>query len=272
VIPKIIHYCWFGEREIPDSDKKNIEGWKRLNPKYQIMFWNEDNYDIQNSKNIYMKQAYEAKKLGFVPDYVRTNIIYRYGGFYFDTDVELLKPLDSLLDYKCIMGFQDKDFVNHGHGFAAEPQHPLIKGILDVYEHLRFINEDGSLNLIPSPVYLSDYLETQGLTRNNQKQYIGDAIIFPSEYFCPIDYVSRTSQITNNTYGIHHYAESWHNGLERTTNNIEKFFKENFGEKLGDLMGRIFSFPFRILNKFQQLGAKGTIRFIVYKIQREKNT
>lgn len=135
MIPKVIHYCWFGNGEMPEKDKKNIEGWKKINPDYQIMRWDESNYDV--NKNAYMSECYSIPKWGFVPDYARTDIIYHYGGFYFDTDVELKKPLDSLLNEKCVMGFEKTDSVNHGHGFAAEKENPIIKELLDYYDGIK---------------------------------------------------------------------------------------------------------------------------------------
>ena len=103
MIPKIIHYCWFGGAELPEKDRKCIESWKKFCPDYQIIEWNENNYDV--TKNTYMYQAYQAKKWGFVPDYARLDIIYQHGGIYLDTDVELVKNLDSLLENDAFMGF-----------------------------------------------------------------------------------------------------------------------------------------------------------------------
>ena len=261
MIPKIIHYCWFGNKDIPKKDKKNIEGWKKLNPDFKIMFWNETNYDINTCDNLYTKQAYKCKKLGFVPDFIRTEIIYNYGGFYFDTDVELLKPLHSLLNEECIMGFQDKKFVNHGQGFAAEPKNPIIKEILDIYSELKFIKEDGSYNLVPSPVYLTDYLVSKGLELNDKTQFINGVTIYSSEYFCPIDYVSKTINVTSNTISIHHYAESWLSPTEKFINSIENSFSSLIPNKIGYVCGRVVSFPFRVLIKIKQMGI---IRFLSY--------
>lgn len=266
MIPKIIHYCWFGTKEIPEKDKKNIEGWKKLNPDYKIMFWNETNYDINNCPNNYTKQAYNCKKLGFVPDYIRTEIIYNYGGFYFDTDVELLKPLDFLLDKKCIMGFQDENFVNHGQGFAAEPKNPVIKGLLEIYSELNFLNDDGSYNLVPSPVYLTNYLVTRGLVLNDKTQTIDGITVYSSEYFCPLDYVSKTSKITINTVSIHHYAESWLSPTEKLVSSIENIFSNLLPNRFGYKIGRVISLPFRVATKFKQMGLRGFFRFVTTRL------
>ena len=209
MIPKIIHYCWFGNGEMPEKDKKNIEGWQKLNPDYQIIRWDESNYDV--SKNSYMSECYSIPKWGFVPDYARTDIVYRYGGFYFDTDVELKKPLDCLLNEKCVMGFEKKYSVNHGHGFAAEKGNPIIKELLDFYEGIHFINSNGTLNMTASPVYITQLLVSHGLKLNGREQYIDGVHIYPVEYFCPKDYLTGEIKVTSNTIGIHHFNLSWMN-------------------------------------------------------------
>ena len=207
MIPKIIHYCWFGKGEIPDRDKQNIAKWTSLCPDYEIKRWDESNYDI--SKCEYMKQAYDANKLGFVPDYARLDIIYNYGGFYFDTDVELVKNLDMLLNEHAVMGFESENMINHGHGFAAEPQNGLIKELRDSYHNLKFVNPDGSLNLTPSPKYITDFLEHKGVVLNNTEQYVCGVHIFPKDYFCPKNMYSAKINVTKNTIAIHHFNMSW---------------------------------------------------------------
>ena len=161
MIPKIIHYFWVGKKPIPIQFQKNIETWKSLCPDYQIIEWNENNYDF--SKIPYMKEAYDAQKWGFVPDYARLEIIYNWGGVYLDTDVELIKPLDQMLLYKGFAGFETKEYVNFGQGFGAEKGNRLIKDVMMGYENLHFLNEDGSLNMIPSPQINTQRLLEYGL-------------------------------------------------------------------------------------------------------------
>lgn len=148
-IPKIIHYCWFGGKKMPDCNRRMIEGWKRLCPDFEIKEWNESNYDIR--KNTYMREAYEAHKWGFVPDYARADIVYEHGGIYLDTDVELLKSLDDLLNQPAFCGFENMSHVNLGQGFGAIPKHPIIKAVRDFYEGKHFLRSDQSYNMIPSP-------------------------------------------------------------------------------------------------------------------------
>ena len=150
VIPKIIHYCWFGGNEKPEVIKKCIASWKEKCPDYEIKEWNESNFDV--SINRYTKEAYDSKKWAFVSDYARLWIVYHYGGIYLDTDVELLKGLDDLLQYEVFMFFQNEVLVNTGQGFGGVKHHWLIKQIMDDYNNKCFIKSDGQLNTTPCPV------------------------------------------------------------------------------------------------------------------------
>ena len=145
-IPKVIHYCWFGKNLLPEAALKCIESWKRFFPDYEIIEWNEDNFDINACD--YTKEAYQAKKWAFVSDYARYKIIYENGGVYFDTDVEVIKSFDDILVKGAFMGIEAdyKSTVNTGLGIAAEKEHPLYREMLDYYEKEHFINEDGNLN------------------------------------------------------------------------------------------------------------------------------
>ena len=172
MIPKIIHYCWVGNAPKPKSVLYCIESWKKFCPDYEIREWNESNYDF--TKNKYMKQAYEAKKWGFVPDYARLDIIYEYGGIYLDTDVEIIRSFDELLDQEAFMGFEETGektyYVNCGQGFGAVPHHEIIKKARDLYEHISFYKEDGTLNMLASPHYTTKILE-QGKYMNRIEQF-----------------------------------------------------------------------------------------------------
>ena len=260
MIPKIIHYCWFGNGEIPEKDKTNIEGWKKLNPDYEIIRWDESNYDV--NKNTYMRECYSVPKWGFVPDYARTDIIYNYGGFYFDTDVELKKPLDELLTESCIMGFEKSDSVNHGHGFAAEKGNSMIKELLDFYENIHFINSDGSLNMTASPVYITELLVKHGLKLNGREQMIDGVHVFQVEYFCPKDYMTGDIKTTNNTISIHHFNLSWMDELEK------KKMSEigSLSKKYGEFIARnLIDIKYAIKKE----GIKGVINVIKAKVYRK---
>ena len=235
MIPKIIHYCWVGNCPKPKSVLYCIESWRKFCPDYKIIEWNESNYDF--SKNEYMRQAYEAKKWGFVPDYARLDIVYQYGGIYLDTDVELIKNLDELLSYKAFMGFEDTGdgeyFVNCGHGFGAEPGHRIIKTARDSYDNVNFRNKDGSCNLLPSPNYTTRVLKKFGLIQENKNQMLEDMMIFASDVLCPKNFRTGKIHKTNRTVSIHHFTASWMDEkIRKELLHIQKV-KKILGNKLG---------------------------------------
>ena len=214
VIPKKIHYCWVGGSPLPLLVKKCIASWKKYCPDYEIIEWNESNYDF--TKNQYMKEAFEAKKWGFVPDYARLDIIYQYGGIYLDTDVEMVKSFDALLKDKGFAGFEDKSFINFGQGFGAEAGNLVIKKLRDSYNSLNFINKDGSLNMVASPVLNTTKLAEMGLNRNGEKQTLDNCfIVYPCDYFCPKSLNDGIIRKTKNTYSVHHFEASWFNDKEK---------------------------------------------------------
>ena len=208
MIPKKIHYCWIGGNPLPKSAKKCIASWKKYCPDYEIIEWNETNYDF--TQNRYMKEALEAKKWGFVPDFARLDIIYQHGGIYLDTDVEIIKPFDSLLNSKGFAGFESPDYVNLGQGFAAEPGNMVIKKLLESYDELKFKNDDGSLNLVASPELNTGTLKEIGLIANGEKQTLEDCFtIYPSDCFCPKSINDGIIRKTKNTFSIHHFDSTW---------------------------------------------------------------
>jgi mannosyltransferase OCH1-like enzyme len=208
MIPKQIHYCWFGGNPLPDSAKKCIESWKKFCSDYEIIEWNESNFDVNCCE--YVHEAYEAKKWAFVSDVARLYIVAEHGGIYLDTDVELIKPLDSLLKYNGFMGFEEKQYVALGLGFGAIKGNPLVCELAESYRSLSFIREDGSYNLKPIPHYTTEIMEKHGLQTNGKFQMIDGVAVFPKEYFCPFDYNTGKMNITPNTYSIHWYDASWY--------------------------------------------------------------
>lgn len=214
-IPKIIHYCWIGGKPIPEHNRKIMESWKKFCPDYEIKEWNESNYDF--TKNRYMREAFENKQWAFAPDYARLDIIYEYGGIYLDTDVELVKPLDDLLNLKGFMGIENEKVAGGqkscapGLGFGAIPKLSIIKELRDYYDQFNFVKEDGTLNQKAGPAYQTEYLLKKGLVLDNSFQEIAGLTIFPAEYFAPKDYYSGKINLTENTYSIHHFDASWVN-------------------------------------------------------------
>ena len=192
---------------MPASAKKCIRSWKKYCPDYEIIEWNETNYDF--TKIPYMKEAYDAKKWGFVPDYARLDIVHQHGGIYLDTDVELLKPLDGLLSLKGFAGFESPQYIALGLGFGAEADNQIIKKLMDSYTELHFVDSDGNMNLTPSPQLNTEVFRRLGIKTDGTMQMIDDFQIFPKEYFCPRIGYGGKKRVTQNTYSDHHFDASW---------------------------------------------------------------
>ncbi len=267
MIPKIIHYCWFGNNPIPEKDLKCIESWRKFCPDYEIKQWDENNYDIK--KNKYMYDAYKAEKWGFVPDYARLDIIYNNGGIYLDTDVELVKSLDELLENEAFMGFESVYYVAPGLGFGAEKGHSGIKQMLDAYEKLEFVRPDGSLDLTPSPIINSAQLVANGAVMNNQMQEVLGIKLYPSEYFCPLNYGTGIFNQTENTFSIHHYNMSWVDDNIKKWHSLEQKITRKAGRDKAKKIIMFVSFPDRVYHKFKKLGFKDTVRFAIKKIKKQ---
>ena len=209
-IPKKIHYCWFGGNPKPDLALKCLKSWQKYCPDYEIIEWNESNFDV--NANQYCRDAYKEKKWAFVTDYARLAILYEHGGIYFDTDVQLLRPIDDLLKHPCYMGLERADDsckVNTGLGLGAEPSNPLIKEIMDDYATASFYREDGSIDITTCTVRNTEILKRHGFVEEDRIQKIPHAMIYPSEYFSPMDMTNGKMHKTKNTYSIHHYGLSW---------------------------------------------------------------
>lgn len=220
MIPKIIHYCWFGGSILPESALKCIESWKKYCPDYEIIEWNETNYDV--TKNRYMDEAYQNKKYAFVSDYARLDIVYTFGGVYLDTDVEILKPFDGLLKLDAFCGVeQNSKYVALGLGFGGTIGNKTLKCILDAYNTMSFIN-DGEPDLTPAPKIHTKALYSLGYNYKESVFNCGELTIFPSEYFCPQDFESGKLTITANTHAIHHYDSSWYSPVDTYALDMKK--------------------------------------------------
>lgn len=237
-IPKVIHYCWFGKNPLPKSALTCIESWKRYCSDYEIIEWNETNFDINS--NHYVKEAYENKKWAFVSDYVRLKVIYDYGGIYLDTDVELIQSLDSLLDYEGFMGFQNKETVATGLGFGAVINHQVIRYLLEDYQDIPFMKEDGTMDMTPCPDRNTSCLERLGLKVDGTRQEILGMQIFPADYFSPMDWKTGRINTTKNTFSIHRYDASWLDKEERRWMKVQQLVGTNVYNKLRySVWGRI---------------------------------
>lgn len=217
MIPKIIHYCWFGRNPLPESAQKCIASWQKFLPDYEIKEWNEDNFDV----NIitYTKEAYEAKKYAFVSDYARFWILYHYGGLYFDTDVEVIKPFDDIVERGPFMGMEFCGGttlgvapglgVNPGLGLGVTPGLGLYKTLLELYVTLHFRNEDGTYNKKTIVTYTTEELLKHGLIPKEDIQIVAGIWIYPPDFFNPLDDLTGRLKISDNTRSIHWFMNSW---------------------------------------------------------------
>ena len=229
-IPKVIHYCWFGRGPLPPLAEKCIKSWKKYCPDYEIICWNEDNFDL--TQNAYMQEAYAAKKWAFVSDYARLKVIYDNGGIYLDTDVELIKPLDSLLSHSGYMGFDEKGIVASGLGFGAEKGNAVVGEFLRDYEDIHFALPDGSYDLTPCPDRNTATLQRLGMDMTKTSGTFMDMVFYPAEYFCPMDYSTGKKTITKNTVSIHHYCASWTSSVTKRTTRLKRILGVRMYKKL----------------------------------------
>ncbi len=206
-IPKTIHYCWFGRTEIPEQNKVWMASWKKHCPDYEVIEWNEDNYNV--AQNEYMYEAYKAQKWGFVPDYARLDIIYKYGGIYLDTDVEVVKNLDELLYQDAFAGIDDSKRVSLGLGFGARPGFNLIRELMDEYSDRSFYFPDGTINIIAAPTLQVPFFQKLGYVNNGEYQRIGNLSVYPEKVLSGKCNVTGKINPTENTFSIHHYDGSW---------------------------------------------------------------
>lgn len=212
MIPKIIHYCWFGRKPLPKLALKCIASWKKFLPNYEIKEWNEDNFDVNQIQ--YTAEAYKCKKYAFVSDYARFKIMYDYGGIYFDTDVEAIKPLDCIINKGAFWGLEkSKDGLscNPGLGFACPPGLDICKEMINHYKSEVFILSNGKYNLTTVVEVFTKMLKDEGFTLSSFIEKLNEIHIYPPEYFSPINYLSGEKKITEKTCTIHHYAASWVN-------------------------------------------------------------
>ena len=257
-IPKIIHYCWFGGNPLPELAQKCIASWKKFLPDYEIKEWNESNYDVR--KIPYIAQAYDAKKYAFVSDYARFDILYQYGGVYFDTDVEVIKDLRPIIEKGAFIGVEkgSRFLLNAGLGIASPAASEIYREILDSYKSEQFAKEDGSLNLKTVVERVSEIFAKNGFFESDNMQYVADTFIYPSEYFCPKDNRTGELSITSNTYTIHHYDGSWTISLRKKYVKIKISLSKIFGIKIAS----IILIPMQVVCIIKEVGFKSFLKKI----------
>ncbi len=203
MIPKKINYCWFGRSPLPARARRCIESWRRFCPDYEIVEWNEDNFDI--SSNGYTKMCAKSGKYAFLSDYVRLAVVYEHGGLYFDTDVEVVRALTPLLGHDAFFGFETDKYVATGLGFGAEAGNPVVGAMLREYHPLF----DGKSGVVGCPVLNTRALQALGLRLDGSYQELDGAAVYPSDRFNPYNDATGRLYLTENTYTIHWYSKSW---------------------------------------------------------------
>lgn len=253
---KKIHYCWFGNSPKSELIESCIASWKRFAPDYEIIEWNESNFDVHCSR--YVNEAYEARRWAFVSDYCRFWVLHTYGGIYLDTDVELIKPIDDLPDN--FVGFETPERVASGLIRGAEKADMVCKMVLDSFNNDVFIKEDGTENIETICMRETNILCEHGLSLNGTLQCVLGTTVFPTEYFCPLNFTGGKLEITEKTYSIHHYESSWYNERERFANTLGKQLSRRLPEGVAFKSANAIS-----IIKFD--GIKGLVAHVIKKIK-----
>lgn len=206
-IPKIIHYCWFGPKPIPELEQKCMESWNKYFPGYKLMFWNEQTFDIENYS--FAKQAYEKGYYAFVSDFVRAHVLKQYGGVYLDTDLEVLSNYTGLFEGKdVVLGFETKSFVGTAM-MAAVPDHRIFNEFVEYYKNLSFIGSNGDVQIIANPSILAGILIDYGISLNGEQQSVEGVKVYERELFFPKKIEDGKFRIVDKTVTIHHFEGSW---------------------------------------------------------------
>lgn len=241
MIPKIIHYCWFGNAPLTPLSEKCIASWKKYLPDYEIRRWDESNFDVY--AHPYSSDAYKAGKYAFVSDYARFKILYQYGGLYFDTDVEIIAPYRDIAERKPFMGFENDGVdgvmaVNPGLGIGAEPGMALYKMILDRYDTLPFLLENGERNPYSMIQLVTDILKSKGLNGNTGIEWIGGVLVYPQNWFNPFDDATGRLHKTADTKSIHWYSKSWMQKQSGVMVFIKRMARRIFGQDFVSRLGK----------------------------------
>lgn len=237
-IPKKIHYCWFGGKPLPEITKNYIASWKRQCPEYEIVEWNEKNFDV--SYNQYTLEAFQMGKWAFVADVARLYALVNYGGIYLDTDVEVVKNFDDLLDTHAFIGFQSEKDIQTAV-MASEKGNILFTELLHEYDGTHFLNSNGQYDLTTNVQRFTRTCLKYGLKQNNKHQVVRTCSFYPTEYFCPLNVSTRELKKTDNTYTIHYFDGSWLTDVEKYENKVKLKFNNVFGVRLGGLIARFVS-------------------------------
>lgn len=261
MIPKIIHYCWFGENPLPELAQKCIASWRKYCPDYEIKEWNESNFDLTSCD--YVREAYGAKKWAFITDYVRLYVMVKEGGIYMDTDVEVLKALDPFLRHKAFSGFEDEVSIPTGI-MACEKGFPLFSKLLEDYDNRHFVLQDGKLDLTTNVVTITNLCKKYGFIGNNTKQDICGFTLYPRDVFCPKSHVTGLINLTSQTVTIHHFSGSWQNKEAK----ISACIKRNMNGKstLSRIIFKAVAFPFTYIDRAKNEGVRNATNYYIKKM------
>lgn len=267
MIPKVIHYCWFSKKPLPELAIKCIASWKKYCPDYEIIEWNESNFDL-NCCN-YVKEAYEAQKWAFVSDYARFWILYNYGGIYFDTDVELIRDISDIVEKGPFIGCEPVNRklcrVAPGLGIGTFPHHTFFKKVLDYYNNLHFYISKGIYNDTTIVTHLTKLFKNCGYNGDYRVEKVCEIYLYSPEYFCPMDPNTGEIQIKQQTRSIHWYSASWKNSEEqeihKKAGNIYKRFPNFFGKLLSE--------SYKITKKFTYYMKKEGIKNVIRRAKRK---
>ena len=231
-IPKRIHYCWFGGNPLPEDAKRYIDSWKKYCPDYEIIQWDETNFDLES--NAYVREAFQSRKWAFITDYVRLFVLYTYGGIYMDTDVEVLKNLDVFLNQHAFSGFERTEMIPTG--IMASEQGGLWVGmLLHYYDDHHFLLKDGTMDMTTNVVTITNMTKERYpiVLDGTLQKCNGDVTFYPPEYFCPKSYQTGKIELTKNSYTIHHFAGSWLTEEEKKNAARTRKYRKVFGKRIG---------------------------------------
>ena len=232
MIPKIIHYCWFGRGVMPPLAKKCLDSWKRYLPEYEIKRWDEENFDLDLYP--YVREAYDNRRFAFVTDVVRLYALYNEGGIYMDTDVEVLKPIDDLLVYDGVSGFETDTQIPTGL-MGSVAHHPMIFELLNEYEGIHFRLKNGEVDLTTNVERITRTFLDYGLVQNNTLQTVNQFTLLPKDFLCPKSYEDGKIYLTENTLTIHHFAGSWYTPKEKLKQKVAKIL----GKRISSIIVKI---------------------------------
>lgn len=235
MIPKKIHYCWFGKAKMPMRERHCITSWKKYLQDYEFILWDEERFNVDSAA--FTKEAYKAGKYAFVADYVRVYALCKEGGIYLDTDVEVIKPLDDLLDCSFLTGFETENIIQTGL-IGAETTSSVIMQMFDYYRDRHFIIND-KMDQTPNSVILAEIIKSLGFELNNQYQCRNGIFLYPAEYFCPINQATWEVRPTRNSYCIHYLSGSWLPVHDRINRRLKTIIGRVFGYGLIEKVRRL---------------------------------